>query len=593
MEPARLGTASRRPRRGSVERPIDMRLVRKVALVLIAPFLLLILTINRSGPLPVPALPPAFDAETAVSLTEEFTRDIPSRVPGSPGADDAADWVREKLALYGLETREDVWREDVPGVGDVELRNLVSVVQGTLDETIVVVAHRDNNGRSAGANDNASGTAALIELARPYARVGTTESARTPLHTLVFLSTDAGAYGSLGAARFATRSPLAERSIAVVSLDGLGGAAEPRLELAGLGRRSPPAAFVRTAESRIAAEDGRGPLRPGVLSQLVSLALPFGYGEQAPLLGVGVPALRITTASDAGTPSGGDELEGIDRRRLGELGRASESLLGSLDGAVELPGSTDGAVFLDGRVVRGWALQLLLVAAVLPFAAAALDLLSRCRLRRLPLVAAWRALRRRVGVWLVLVALVGLAALVGALPDGPSLPPPPDQPPVDSWPFGVLVVLAVVAALVWLRARAALVPRVRATPEEELAGYAVAFVALLLVCAGAALVSPYTLVFVLPSLYAWLCLPQLRRAPAWVTDVVFGLGLIGPVLSLVVLAEQLGLGVRAPLYAAALVTTGVVPWASTLAFAAWGAVASLVGAIAAGRYAPVSRSSGR
>ena len=592
MEPARLGTASRRPRRGSVERPIDMRLVRKVALVLLAPLLLLILTINRSGPLPVPTLPPAFDAETAASLTEELTREYPNRVPGSTTADRAAAWVREKLLLYGLETREDRWREDVAGVGSVELRNLASVVQGTLDDTIVVIAHRDNNGRSAGANDNASGTAALIELARPYARVGTTESARTPLHTLVFLSTDAGAYGSLGAARFATRSPLARRAIAVVSLDGLAGAGDPRLELAGLERRSPPPAFVRTAEARVAAE-GTDARLPGALSQLVSLALPFGYGEQAPLLGVGVPAIRVTTSSDAGTPPGGDELEGIDRSRLGELGRAAESLLGSLDGAVEVPGSTDGALFLDGRVIRGWALQLLLLAAVLPFAAAALDLLSRCRLRRLPLTAAWRALRRRVGVWLVLVALVGLAALAGALPDEPSLPPPPDQPPVDSWPLGVLVVLAVVAALVWLRARAALVPRMRATAEEELAAYAVAFVALLLVCVGTALVSPYTLVFVLPSLYAWLCLPQLRRAPAWVTDVVFGLGLIGPVLSLVVLAEQLGLGIRAPLYAAALVTTGVVPWASTLAFAAWAAIASLVGAIAAGRYAPVSRSSGR
>jgi hypothetical protein len=234
-----------------------------------------------------------------------------------------------------------------------------------------------------------------------------------------------------------------------------------------------------------------------------------------------------------------------------------------------------------------------LLAAVLPFAAATLDLLSRCRLRRLPLAAAWRALRRRFGVWLVLVALVGLAALGGALPRDPELPPPPDQPPVDSWPFGVLAILAVVGVLVWLRARAGLVPRVRSTPEEELAAYAVAFVALLLVCAGTALVSPYGLLFVLPSLYAWLCLPQLRRSPGWLTDVVFGLGLIGPVLSLVVVAEQLGLGVRAPLYVAALVTTGVVPWASTVAFAAWGAIASLVAAIAAGRYTPVARSSGR
>jgi hypothetical protein len=74
------------------------------------------------------------------------------------------------------------------------------------------------------------------------------------------------------------------------------------------------------------------------------------------------------------------------------------------------------------------------------------------------------------------------------------------------------------------------------------------------------------------------------------TDVVFGLGLVGPVLPVVVLAEQLDLGARAPLYAAALVTTGVVPWASTLVFAAWATVAGLVGAVAAGRYAaPSSR----
>ncbi len=115
-----------------------------------------------------------------------------------------------------------------------------------------------------------------------------------------------------------------------------------------------------------------------------------------------------------------------------------------------------------------------------------------------------------------------------------------------------------------------------------------AFLALLVLSAVAALVSPYGLLFVLPSLYAWLLLPQLRRAPGWVTDVAFGLGLIGPVLALVVLAEQLHLGLRAPLYAASLLTTGVVPWASTLVLTAWAAVASFVGAIAAGRYAAPS-----
>jgi len=190
-----------------------MRLVRKVSLVVLAPLLLVVLTLNRTGPLPAPTLPPSFDGATAAALTAELVTVNPTRVPGSLGAADAVRWLREKLALYGLDVREDRWVESVPGVGRAELVNVAAVVPGTLGETIVVVAHRDNNGRSAGANDNASGTAALIELARPYATAGTTESARRPLHTLVFLSTDAGAYGSLGAARFAARSPLGSPAV--------------------------------------------------------------------------------------------------------------------------------------------------------------------------------------------------------------------------------------------------------------------------------------------------------------------------------------------------------------------------------------------
>jgi hypothetical protein len=179
------------------------------------------------------------------------------------------------------------------------------------------------------------------------------------------------------------------------------------------------------------------------------------------------------------------------------------------------------------------------------------------------------------------------------LPRSPALPPPPDEPPLDSWPLGLLAILALVAFLVWLRSRARTVGRSPPSAEEELAGYTVAFVSLLFVAAGTALVSPYSLVFVLPSLYAWLWLPQVRDAPGWVTDVLFGLGLAGPVLALVVLAEQLDLGARAPLYAASLRTTGVVPWGATLALTAWAAVAGLVGSVASGSYAPAEPSRSR
>ncbi len=593
MEPARLGTSKRRPRRGSAERPVDGRLVRKASLVVLAPLALLLLTLGRSGPLPAPPLPPAFDRATATALTVDLTRESPNRVPGSLGDADAAAWFRNKLALYGLSAHEDRWREDVPGVGQVELRNLAAVVRGTVPETIVVIAHRDNTGDTAGANDNASGTAALVELARAYATAGTTESARTPLHTLVFLSTDAGAFGSLGAARFAIHSPLARRAVAVVSLDGLAGRVRPRLELSGLDGRSPPQALVRTASARVASETGRGPSLPGLLPQLVSLGLPFGYGEQAPVLAADIPAVRIATAPDGGVDPGGDELAELDSARLGQLGRAAESLLTSLDQTVELPTATNGAIYLGSRTVRGWALQLLFLASVIPFAAAALDLLSRARRRRAPLRAAWRSLGRRIGLWLVLLTIVGIASLVGALPRDPDVPPPPAEPPLDSWPLGLLAILALAAFLMWLRSRARRLETPPADPEDELAAYTVAFVALLLVAAGTALVSPYTLLFVLPSLYTWLWLPQLRGTPGWVTDVLYGAGLVGPVLALVVLAEQLALGARAPLYALSLMTTGVVPWGATLALTVWAAIAGLVGAVASGGYAPAAPSRAR
>jgi hypothetical protein len=65
------------------------------------------------------------------------------------------------------------------------------------------------------------------------------------------------------------------------------------------------------------------------------------------------------------------------------------------------------------------------------------------------------------------------------------------------------------------------------------------------------------------------------------------------VLALVVLAEQLDLGARAPVYAASLMTTGVVPWGATLALLVWAAIAGLVGSVASGSYAPGEPSRGR
>src|SRR5436189_270591 len=99
---------------------------------------------------------------------------------------------------------------------------------------IVVLAHRDNDGSGPGADDNASGTAMLVQLARAYgAPAGFSSGTLHPNHTILFVSTDGGAFGGLGAAWFAAHSPLRHDVAAVINLDSVGGAGGLRLEFGG------------------------------------------------------------------------------------------------------------------------------------------------------------------------------------------------------------------------------------------------------------------------------------------------------------------------------------------------------------------------
>ena len=113
------------------------------------------------------------------------------------------------------------------------------------------------------------------------------------------------------------------------------------------------------------------------------------------------------------------------------------------------------------------------------------------------------------------------------------------------------------------------------------------------VAVATAVISPYGLVFVVPSLYAWLWLPQFERGSGWVRDLLYGLGLAGPALAVVVVGTQLGLGLNTPLYLVSLMTLGFIPWTTVLVLIAWAAVASQLGALAAGRYRPGQEGWGR
>jgi hypothetical protein len=572
----------RRPRRGSLDRPVNGRLYRGTWLLVGLPLLVLAFSVARPPALQPPNLPPAFDRADARALAADLALRFPGRVPGTPAADAAARWFAGQLTPYGYAVQSEPFSASIPGRGRVRLVNLVVEKRGLSHKTIVVLAHRDDTGVGSGANDNASGTAALIELARAYAPTGGAAQLRLP-YSLLFLSTDGGAYGGLGAAQFAARSPQRQDVIAVVDLDAIAGRGQPRLELTGDTARSPASGLVETVRAEIAAQTGSDPLRASALRQLVDLGFPFSAYEQAPFVARGIPAVTITTAADR-PPSGvGDGTSGLDGARLGQIGRATQNVVDALEQGIALSSGPSSYVYLGSRIVRGWAIEIVLVAALLPFLVAAVDLFARCRRRRIRIAPALRSYRSRLGFWAWCGGLFALFAVAGAWSGGAPRPPLLTE---VHWPSIALAGLVVLAALGWLVARHRLFPRRPLLPEEALAGHTGALLALAVVALLVVATNPFALVFLLPSLHAWLWLPQVRGRAVALRAAVLLLGFAGPALLVWSFATRYGLGLDAPWYIAWLYSLRYAAAPGFVIGLAWAAAAAQLVALSAGRYAP-------
>jgi hypothetical protein len=589
----------RRARRGSLERPISGRTYRGTWLLVALPLLLAAFTVTRPAALPPPALPPAFDAGGAKQLALDLARTHPDRSPESTGALGAATWFGDELRPYGFRVVSDRFAAEVPGRGRLPFENLVAVAAGRSPSSIVVMAHRDNTGAGAGANDNASGTAALIELARSYANPAALSTAPSssqrvrPAHTLVFLSTDGGALGGIGAAHFAEHSPLARNVVAVIDLDAIAGRGLSRLEFAGDRPQMSGADLLATAASRILEQQGRLPERPSALHQLLDLAFPFSFYEQAPLLARGISAVTLTSSGDR-PPSGvGDTPDRLRGYRLGQIGRASQQLLGSLDEGLELARGTSTYVFFGARIVRGWAIELVLVAALLPCLTAVVDLFALTRRRRLPLAPAIRSLRSRIAFWLWVVVLFEALGLAGLWPHTGLRPPAPEASAGTDWPVLGLGILTGLSLLGWLVARERLMPRRLISLEDELTGHCAALLALAMIALLTVSVNTFALVFLLPSLHAWLWLAQLHNRPLATRLGVWLAGFAGPALLLWEFADRFGLGMDAPWYLLQLVALGRVPLVTLALVVVWAASAGQLAALAGGRYAPYPAESER
>ncbi len=572
----------RRSRPGSLERPINGRLYRGTWLLVGLPLLLLAFSVARPPALPLPDLPPAFKASTATAIAHDLATTYPDRRPGGPDAGGAAAWFRDQLTPYGFHVHSDPFTATIDG-RRTTLANLVAATPGTglSPPEIVVMAHRDDSGPDGGLDDNASGTAALIELARAYAPTTAAQRLSLPA-TLVFLSTDGANDGALGAAHFAAEEAGHSNILGVINLDSVGGSGRPRLVLGADTARSPAPGLVETLRSALASEGHGEPDRPSGLQQLVSLGLPFDPYEQAPFVSRGIPAVTLTTAG-ARPPGAQGRRAKLDVGHLGVVGLGAQDAVDAMEGGVSLAQGPASYVFLGQRLIRGWAIEIVLVAMLLPFLAAAVDLFARCRRRRIRIAPALRSYRSRLGFW----AWVGAVFLIfGAIglwgsTDGhaPSLSS-------VSWPGGALVALVALAGAGWLVTRSRLLPRRPIRPEERLAGHSAALLALGVVGLLVAATNPFSLIFVLPSLHAWLWLPQVQNRKPTMRAGVFLLGLAGPAYLVWTFATHYGLGWDAPWYVVKLFAVGYAPLPLFVIGLAWLAAAGQLAALAANRYAP-------
>jgi peptidase M28-like protein len=572
----------RRARRGSVERPVNGRLYRIAWLAVALPLLLLAFTVSRPSALPRPILPPTFDADAAAAAAKTLETDprylAEVRTPGSNLDFVAGDWFRDQMAAIGLKARYDDFGATIPGTGHTRLRNVVAVEPGRSPQTIVVMAHRDN-----GANglvlhrDNAAATAALVQIAQSFTRV-------RPEHTLVFLSTDGGTTGGLGARHFVEHDPAGRNVVAVVNLDTIATSGRPGVAFSGPGPHSPSPTLLGSALARLSDQTRQTPARPSFFGQLLDLAFPFSLYEQWPFLRHGISAITLTTAGDrpVSDPPAGE----LDTARLGQVGSAAQALVGSLEQGLELSQGTSSYVYFAGRIIHGWAIALVLIALFAPFAAASVDLFARCRRRQVSLGPAFRAYRRRLGFWLWVGVLFELFARFGAFPGGAAVPPDPVSSAAGDWPRLALLVFVALALGSWLVERRRLVPTRPATAEEELAGQVAALLVLGLIALLVMATNVYALLLFLPSMHAWLWLPQVRGRSPVVRGLVFAAGLIGPVLLLGLMAKRFGMGLDTPWYLAELTAIGYVPIVAVVLALAWVAVAAQLLVGTGGRYAP-------
>jgi aminopeptidase N len=284
---------------------------------------------------PLAELPPAYDAQSLKRTVAELADPaLEGRGLGSDGLEKATSLVEARMRSASLEPAgDDGFRQSWRWTGgkperQIDLVNLIASVPGNdpklAHEPVLVLAHLDHLGRGwpdvregnagevhPGADDNASGVAVLLELARALA----SEPPRPrPVVFAVVTGEEAGLLGS----RHLLQSMVPEtRPFACVNLDTVGRLADGKL-------------YVLNADT---AREWRF-IFMGVGyttgAPVAVVSEPLDASDQVACIETGVPAIQLFTGPTADYHRPSDSLETIDADGMVVVAEAAHEAIGYL-----------------------------------------------------------------------------------------------------------------------------------------------------------------------------------------------------------------------------------------------------------------------
>ncbi len=273
------------------------------------------------------AADPAADVERIVNLLASDS--MRGRGAGTAELDRARDLVRSELAAAGLAPGfGDGWLQELDGPDGARLANVAGRVAGTGAEWIVVGAHYDGLGVGKpgsghagevhpGADDNASGVAALVRIARATAALP------APERSVWFVAFSGEETGLLGSKHFVANPPAPlEGCAAMLNLDTVGRIEDDRVVVFGAGT---------AAEWK---------------DLLTGVNYPFGFdlawneggvgaSDHTPFFERGIPVLHFFSGAKPEYHRPGDRIELVDFERTATLADMVAELVAHLGGTAQ------------------------------------------------------------------------------------------------------------------------------------------------------------------------------------------------------------------------------------------------------------------